>query len=83
MLIKEISEFQLKGPVPPHRTCTPTTGYFYDKTKMSKKNFRMDVYYLLLKYCWTQCTLLPPTWAKSPTKFNTKMQDFKRVLDLL
>ena len=26
--------------------------------------------------------LLPPTWAKSFTKFNPKMQDFKRVLDL-
>ena len=23
-----------------------------------------------------------PTWAKSLTKFNPKMQDFKRVLDL-
>ena len=23
-----------------------------------------------------------PTWAKSLTKFNLKMQDFKRVLDL-
>ena len=29
-----------------------------------------------------QCTLLPPTWAKSLTKFNSKMQDFKRALDL-
>ena len=27
-------------------------------------------------------TLLPPIWAKSRTKFNPKMQDFKRVLDL-
>ena len=25
---------------------------------------------------------VPPTWAKSLTKFNPKMQDFKRVLDL-
>ena len=30
----------------------------------------------------TQCTSLPPTWAKSLTKLNPKMQDFKRVLDL-
>ena len=29
-----------------------------------------------------QCTILPPTKAKSLTKFNTKMQDFKRTLDL-
>ena len=83
MLIEEISEFQLRGPRPPHRTCTPTTGCFCDKTKMSKENFRVDIYYLQLKYCWRQCTLLPSTWAKSPTKFNTKMQNFKRVFDLL
>ena len=24
----------------------------------------------------------PPTWTKSLTQFNPKMQDFKRVLDL-
>ena len=34
-----------------------TTGYFHDKTKISKENLRMD-YYLQLKYCWRQCTLL-------------------------
>ena len=28
------------------------------------------------------CTLFPPTWAKSRTKINPKMQDFKRALDL-
>ena len=39
-------------------------------------------YYLLINYCRRQCTLLPPTWAKSLTKFNPKMQDFKRVLNL-
>ena len=26
--------------------------------------------------------LTSPTWAKSLTKFNPKMQDFKRVLNL-
>ena len=30
-----------------------------------------------------QSTLLPPTRAKSLTKYNPKMQDFKRVLDLI
>ena len=29
-----------------------------------------------------QCTVLSPPWAKSLTKFNPKMQDFKDVLDL-
>ena len=81
MLIEQIIEFELREPGPPGRTCTPTTGYFYDKTKMSKANHRVD-YYLLLKYCWRLCNFLPPTWAKSLTKFNPNMQDFKRVLDL-
>ena len=50
MFIKLITEFQLRGPGPPGRKCTPITGYFYDKTKLSKANLRVD-YYLLLKYC--------------------------------
>ena len=37
---------------------------------------------LLLKYCSSDSTLLSPTETKLLTKFNTKMQDFKRVLDL-
>ena len=35
MLIEEIINFELRGPGPPGRTCTPTAGYFYDKTKIS------------------------------------------------
>ena len=58
MLIEQIIEFELMGSGPPCRVSTSTTGYFYDKTKISKKNFRVD-YYLLLKYCMRQCTLLP------------------------
>ena len=79
MLIEQI--FELRGPGPPGCICTPITGCFHDKTIISKENFRVDCY-LLLKYCTRQCTLLPLTRAKSLTKFNTKMQDFKRVLDL-
>ena len=79
MLIEQI--FELRGPGPLSRICTPITGCFHDKTIISNENIRLDCY-LLLKYCKRQCTLLPPTWAKSPTKFNPKMQDFKRVLDL-
>ena len=81
VLIEQIIEFELKGPGPPGRTCTPITGYFHDKTNIFKQNLRVD-YYLLLKYCRRQCTLHPPTCAKSLTKVNTKMQDFKRVSDL-
>ena len=33
MPIDQIIEFELRGPGPPGRTCTPITGYFYDNTK--------------------------------------------------
>ena len=79
MLIEQI--FELRGPGSPGRICTLITGCFHDKTIVSKENNQLDCY-LLLKYCRRQCTLLPPTWAKLLTKFNLKMQDFKRVLDL-
>ena len=43
MLIKQIIEFQLRGPGPPGRTnALQTTGYFHDKTKISKENLRME-----------------------------------------
>ena len=80
MLIEQI--FELRGIEPIGRICTPITGRFHDKTIISKENIRLDCY-LLLKYCRRQCTLLPPTWVKWLTKFNPKMPDFKRVLDLL
>ena len=73
--------FELRGPGPPGRTCTATTGCFHDKAIISKENIRQDCY-LLLKYCRSQYTLLPLTLAKSLTNFNPKMQHFKRVLDL-
>ena len=73
--------FELTGPGLLGRICTPIIGCFHDKTKIFKKNIRLDCY-LLLKYCTRQCTLLPPIWAKSLTKINPKMQDFKRVLNL-
>ena len=75
MLIEQIIEFELRVPGPPGRTYTPTSDYFYDKTKVSIENLPVN-YYLLLKYCTRQCTLLFSLWAKSLTKFNTKMQDF-------
>ena len=70
--------FELKRPGPHGRICTPITGCFVMK---SWSNLGVDCF-LLLKYSRRQCTLLPLTWAKSLTKFNPKMQDFKPVLDL-
>ena len=65
MLIERIIKLQLRV-LGPRRTGTPITGYFHDKTKISKKNHRVD-YYLLLKCSQRQCTLLPPSWTKSLT----------------
>ena len=76
MFIEQTIIFEFRGLVLFGRINTPATGYFYDKTKIYNANLRVE-YYLLLKYCNRQCTLLSPTWAKSLTKFNTKMQDFK------
>ena len=56
MLIEQIIDFEFRGLMPRGRTCTPTTGYFYDKTKIFKKNLRVD-YYLLLRYCTRHCSL--------------------------
>ena len=40
MLIEQIIEFELRGPGPPgcSPTCTPTTGYFPNKTKIIEEN---------------------------------------------
>ena len=78
MLIEQIFELREPGLMAVY---TPITGCFLDKTIIFKENNRLNCY-LLLKYCRRECTLLPPTWAKSLIKFNHKMQDFKRVLDL-
>ena len=46
MLVEQIIEFELKGPVgPPKRTCRPTpkTGYFHDKTKIFEANIRVII----------------------------------------
>ena len=74
MLIEQIIEFKF------NRTSAPITAYFHDKAKTSKANLRI-AYYLPLKYCRRQCTLLPSAWAKSLTKFYTKTQDFKRLTE--
>ena len=58
MLIEQITEFEWRGPGPPGCTCTPITGYFYDKTIISKENLRED-YYLLLKFAGGKIPYFP------------------------
>ena len=70
-VIEQIIEFKLREPGPPSRICTSTTGYFHNKTKIYTENFCVD-HYLLLNHCRRQCTLLPPTWAKSLKNFYPK-----------
>ena len=43
MLIEQTIELQLRGPGPPGRKITPITGYFHDKTKISKENLRREL----------------------------------------
>ena len=44
MLIEQITEFELKGPEPPSRTCITKPGCFWDKTKISIANTRVIIY---------------------------------------
>ena len=44
MFIEQTIKFEFRGLVPLGRLCIPATGYFYDKTKISKKNLRADYY---------------------------------------
>ena len=36
-----VQNFELRGPGPRGRICTPITGCFHDKTTISKENFRV------------------------------------------
>ena len=45
MLIEQVVEFELRGPVPPSRTCTLTTGYFLTKQKFLQKMFKWIIIY--------------------------------------
>ena len=81
MLIDRIIKFKLKGPGPHSRSSTPKLVIFMINQKFLKENLRVD-YYLPLKYCRKQCVLLPSISAQSLAQFDTKIQDFKRVLEL-
>ena len=80
MLFEEITEFKLRRPGPPSCTRTSKT-FFYDRIKISQGKYSSD--YLLLKTLQEATYPASSTWAKSLTKFNLKMRDFKRVLDLI
>ena len=47
MLTKQNIKFELKGPGPPGRTCTPITVYFTKKQKSLKKIFKWIIIYCL------------------------------------
>ena len=79
MLIERIIELQLRGPGPPDQTCTPITGYFHDKTKISKENLRVD-YYLLLNVARDNAPYFPlPRPNHLQLKSNSKMPDVKHI----
>ena len=46
MLIEQIIKFELRGPRPPNRTCAAESGYFHDKTKVSKANNTQVIIYV-------------------------------------
>ena len=75
MLIEQIIEFELKGPGLPAVHALPQLIIFMTKQTSLSGSVILPI------YCRRHCTLLSPTWAKSLTKFNPKMQEFKRVLD--
>ena len=70
MLIKQI--FELIGPGPSGRKCTPITGCFHDKTIISTVNIRLDCYFTA-KILQKAKHFTSPTWAKSQTKFNPNL----------
>ena len=76
MFIEHIIEFELRGSGPSGRPCNPKTGYFYNKTKISKKKSSSELL-LTAKYVAegnVPCFLF--TWTKSITKFIQKMLGF-------
>ena len=75
MLIEQIIEVDLGGLGPLVVRVLLQLVIFLTKQKTFKVNLQVE-HHFLLKCCTRQCTLLPPTWAQSLAKFNTKMQDF-------
>ena len=78
MLIEQIIEVEWKVPglLVVH---VPKTGYFHDKTKIFKGKFSSE-WFNAKNVAESNVPWIP--WLGQATKFNPKMQDFKRVLDL-
>ena len=79
MLIEQIIEFGLRGLGPLVVLVLLLLVIFVEKQKICKENSSVD-YYLLLKCCMSNVHYFP--YLGQITKFNLKMQGFKRVLDL-
>ena len=82
MLIKQIIELQLRGPGSPGRTCTSITGYFVTKQKSLRKIFEWIIIYCKNVARDNAPYFLLPGPNHTELKFDSKMQDVKRVLDL-
>ena len=79
MLIEKIIEFESRVPGPLVVHIFLKLVIFMTKQNSSKANLR--VHYLMLKM-WHKAMYLDFPDLGQVTKFNPKMQDFKRVLDL-
>ena len=85
MLIEEILEFELRGlaPLAVHEPLKLGIFIFMIKQKLVKKIFeRLLSLLFTAKMLQEAMYFTSPTWAKSLTKFNLKIEDFKSVLDL-
>ena len=79
MLIEQIIEFESRVPGPLVIHIFLKLVIFMTKQKSSKAN--LCVHYLMLKM-WHKAMCLDFPDLGQVTKFNPKMQEFKRVLDL-
>ena len=81
MLIKQIIKFELRMPRPLVVHIFLKLAIFMTKQKSPRQNHRLKYHFMLniLQKAIYRASL---TWAKSLTKFNSKMQNFKRVLYL-
>ena len=81
MLIEQIIEFELRMPRPLEVHVFLKLAIFMTKQKSLRQYNRLK-YYLMLNILLKAMYRDSLTWAKSLTKFDPKMQNFKRVLDL-
>ena len=76
MLIEQIIKFELRGLGLPGHIYTPTTAYFYDKTKISKKKSSSGLLFTA-KILQEAMYLAFSTWAKSVTNLTPKCKILK------